>query len=262
MDDKKNTPVWGAGEENDMAKQLIRNYDEDCGFADVLDKFLRREFSGTATIPVCKTPNVLVFGGAKPGLEVVINPSTIRKCMAPPDERFGESCGHDLDRETLKYLVFALRNPVFLLKGSQPDSVVAVTDLIDKEGRPIVVPVALNRRNAWHPVIQIVSAYGRNNFEYYLQHQIEKGNLLAINRSKASQVLLATGVQFPTEEMVISFDNSIAYTFENVKIVSTESLKVKSEDKNLVEDVLRDATARSGPRRDGVADKQVELEYE
>lgn len=262
MEEKKNMPQWGMGDAQDMARQLMRNYDEDCGFADILEGFLRHEYEGAGPIPVCKTPNVLLFGGAKPGLDVVINPSTIRKCMAKPEERFGESCGHDLDKETLRFLVFALRNPVMLLKGSQPDSLVAVTDLIDKEGRPIIVPVALNRRNAWHPVAQIVSVYGRNNFDAYLQNQINKGNLLAINRNKANQMLRSTGVQFPVEESLISFDNSIAYTLENVKVISTKNLSQNLGEKNVVDDVLKDATRRSSAGYSGYGEAEMSLDYE
>ena len=251
MDKKKKTATAAVNGEGKMMQQLIRNYEEDCGFADVLDRFARHEFATIGTIPVCKTPLVLSLGGADLGLDVIINPKTILKCMGKPDERFH---GHDLDKDLFKYLIFELRNPAMLLNGSKPDTLVAVTDLMDRQGRPIIVSIALNRRNAHHLANQITSAYGRNNFSDYLRRQVENGSLIAINKNKANQMFQSAGVQFPMEETLISFDNSIAYTFENVKVLSVENYKnfknnVVQGNKNRsfvsVDDVLANATQRS-----------------
>lgn len=196
-----------------MAQQIIRNYQEDYGFADILERFLRKEFKNTATIPICKTPNVLALGGADLGLDIIINPKTIIKCMSKASKLHH---GHDLDKDVFKYLVFELRNPVMLLKGSKDNTLVAVTDLKDRQNRPIIVTLALNRRNVHHLANQITSAYGRNNFNDYLRRQIDNGNLIAVNKNKANQMLQSAGQQSPIEETLISFDNSIAYSFENV----------------------------------------------
>lgn len=222
MDEKKKTAGRAVSDEAKMVKQLIRNYEEDCGFADVLDRFARHEFAAMGTIPVCKTPLVLSLGGADLRLDVIINPKTILKCMSKPDERFH---GHDLDKDLFKYLIFEMRNPAMLLKGSKLNTLVAVTDLMDRQGRPIIVSIALGRRNTHHLANQITSAYGRNDFPSYLKRQVELGNLIAINKNKANQMFQSAGVQFPMEETLISFDNSIAYSFENVKVLSVENYK-------------------------------------
>lgn len=215
---------WATYEKGNMVQRLIQNYDEDCGFADFLDRFSRMEFAKMNTIPVCKTPYVLGLGGANLERDIIINPSTILKCMSTPVERFH---GHNLDKDIFKYLIFELRNPAMLLKGSKENTLVAVTDLMDREGRPIIVSVALERRNAHHLANQITSAYGRNDFDEYLRRQVEKGNLIAINKNKANQMFQSAGVQFPLEETLICFDNSIAYTFENVKVLSIENYEKK-----------------------------------
>ena len=220
---KKKASVIGANKEYfNMLEQIIRNYEEDDGFVDILDRFAQKEFANVATIPVCKTPNVLALGGANLDFDIVINPRTIVKCMGSQKERFH---GHGLDKDIFKYLVFELRNPVMLLKGSKENSLVAVTDLKDREGRQIIVSVALNRKNAHHFVNQITSAYGRNNFDRYLHRQIELGNLLAINKNKANQMFQSVGLQLPIEETLISFDNSIAYSLDNVKGIYGNNLK-------------------------------------
>lgn len=220
----RNKKTAGKAVENDarMLQRLAQSYDDDYGFADILDRFARREFVDMNTIPVCKTPNVLALGGANLALDIIINPKTILKCMSKPNERYH---GHDLDKDIFKYLIFELRNPVMLLKGSKENTLVAVTDLIDRQGRPIIVSIALNRNNAWHLANQITSAYGRNDFNGYLRRQIDNGNLIAFNKNKANQMFHSAGVQFPMEETLISFDNSIAYSFENVKRISVENFE-------------------------------------
>ena len=99
MEEKKKTTETVVTDEENMVQQLIRIYDEDSGFGDILDRFARMEFAQMGTIPVCKTPNVLSLGGAVLDLDVVINPSTILKCMGKPNERMH---GHDLDKDIFK----------------------------------------------------------------------------------------------------------------------------------------------------------------
>lgn len=236
----------GRVAENDrkMLRRMAQGYEDDYGFADILDRFERHEFAHMGTIPVCKTPNVLALGEANLELDMVINPSTILKCMSKPQQRYH---GHDLDKDIFKYLIYELRNPVMLLRGSQEGTLVAVTDLIDRQGRPIIVSIALNRKNAHHLVNQITSAYGRNDFDRYLRKQIEKGNLIAINKIKANQMLQSAGVQFPMEEALICFDNSIAYTLRNVKVVEVK--KYQENFSSRLDDVISGARERSRAAR-------------
>ena len=198
----------------DCAQQIVRNYEEDYGFVELLDRFENKEFLGTRSLVVGKTPNVLALGGGNIELDLIINPGTIVKCMSKPTERFH---GHDLDRNIFKYLLYELRNPVMLIKGSQKNSLVAVTDLRDREGRPVIVTIALNRLNVHHLSNQITSAYGREHFEQYIKHQFEKGNVIAINKNKANRMSQSAGHNWPIEETLISFNHSIAYTLQNVK---------------------------------------------
>lgn len=214
MKKKKKTTHCVAESGFDMEEQIIRNYQEDYGFADILERFKRNEYVNQGCIRICKTPNVLKLGGADLDLDVIINQKTIVKCMSKPWQKHH---GHNLDKDIFKYLVFELRNPVMLLKGSQPGTLVAVTDLMDREGRPVIVSVALNRMNGRHPANQVTSVYGREGFDSYLRRQVRLGNLIAINKKQANRMFQSAGVQFPMEETLISFDNSIAYTLDNVK---------------------------------------------
>lgn len=217
MQDRKNKKERAPSSSNAVlscAQQIVRNCEEDYGFVELLDRFENKEFLGTRSLVVGKTPCVLALGGGNIELDLIINPGTIVKCMSKPTERFH---GHDLDRNVFKYLLYELRNPVMLIKGSHKNSLVAVTDLRDREGRPVIVTIALNRLNVHHLSNQITSAYGREHFDNYIKHQFEKGNVIAINKNKANRMSQSAGHNWPIEETLISFNHSIAYTLQNVK---------------------------------------------
>lgn len=207
-------------------EQLLQIFREDYGFADILRRFKQKEYAHMATITICQSPLALALVGGDTALDLVINPSTLVKCMASPETKYH---GHELEEDILKYLVFELRNPAMVFKGSKEGSFVFVTDLKDKVGRPVIVITALNRLNGRRPVNQVTSAYGRERFPFYVERQIKNGNLVAINKNKANQIFQSLGHDWPIEEIPISFDNSIAYTLENVKGLSEKTLN-KSQD--------------------------------
>lgn len=221
MLENKKPPEMFSDDLSDI-KQIILNYHEDLGFVDILDDFANKKFLNTGPITVCKTPKVLALAGADLSLDMIINQNTFIKCMSAPNRIHH---GHNLDRDIFKYLIFELRTPVMLLKGSKDNTVVVVTDLKDRENRPIIITVAFNRKCQHHTVNQITSAYGRCNFENYITRQFEAGNVLAINKNKVNQLFQSAGHNWPIEETPINFDNSIAYTIRNVKGFQEEKPK-------------------------------------
>lgn len=217
-----------TAEENDilkMSEKIQENILQDKKFADTLDKFLKSSEKSTDFLHVGNTSNALAISGANQDLEVVISPKTIVKCMSEAEEHYH---GHGLSQAIMEQLPRELRNPVMVFKGSEENSLVAITELKDKELREIMVAVSLSEKSKRHEVNRISSAYGRNNMTNYLKAQIEQGNLLAANKEKANEMLQSAGLQLPLEETFISFDNSIAYTTANVKY----------PDKNIAENTL------------------------
>lgn len=223
MTEKEKATGKAANDVLNMAQQVIRNYQEDCGFADILDCFIKNELCRNRHVVVCKTPNILSLGRARLELDLTITSGTINKCLRAP----GDLQGHDIDVEIFKYLIYALRNPVALLHGSHKGTLVAVTDLRDKKGCPIIVSIALNRKIEHHRVNQITSAYGKDDFGGYLFRQIKKEKLIAINKNKANKLFQSFGLRLPREETFISFDNSIAYSFKNVNNHYEKNVKNK-----------------------------------
>lgn len=207
--------------------QKIQKYkDEDKAFSESLDKYLSNTEKTTKPLIVGSTPISLAVSGANPDLNVVIAPRTIAKCMAEADEKYH---GHGLSADIMKQLPEQLRNPAMIFKGNKDNSLVAITELKDKENREIMISVKLNEVSGRQEVNRISSAYGRNNMINFLKAQMEQGNLIACNKEKANEMLQSAGLQLPLEETFISFDNSIAYSDENVKTVRSKNYRKNAE---------------------------------
>lgn len=210
-------------DENDiltLSQKIQKNKDEDRAFAEKLEKYLSNVEKTTEPLLVGSTPNALAISGANPDLRVVIAPRTIAKCMAESDEQYH---GHGLSADIMKQLPEQLRNPAMIFKGNKDNSLVVITELKDKENREIMIAVNLNEVSGRQEVNRISSAYGRNNMTNFLKEQMEQGNLISCNKEKANEMLQSAGLQLPLEETFISFDNSIAYSEENVKTISAKN---------------------------------------
>ena len=196
-----------------MSEKIQQNLKQDESFANELDSFLGSD-KKSDFLHIGDTSNALALSGANQDLQVVIAPRTIVKCMSEADEHYH---GHGLDADTMKQLPAELRNPVMILKGNKENSLVAITQLQDKENRPIMVAVSLSEKKGFHEVNRIASAYGRNNMGNYLDKQLNQGNLIAANQERAEELLNTMGLQLPDEKTFISFDDSIAYTMQGVR---------------------------------------------
>lgn len=206
------------------AAKIQQNLEEDKFFSENLTTFLdENQEHINAPIIIGATPNSLALAGADEKLPVIINPETIIKCMGNPNQVYH---GHNLSKEIMEQLPSELRNPSLILKGSHKGSLVAITELEDKEKRKVMIAVELESKNGRQEVNRITSAYGKNNMANYLQAQIEKKNLLALNVEKADRMFQSLGLQLPPEETSISFDNSIAYTTANVKYPKKETPEI------------------------------------
>lgn len=106
---------------------------------------------------------------------------------------------------------------------SKNNSIVIVTTLFDDKNRNIIVPVDLSVKEGRITVNSIRSSYGRDNFSLFIEKNYNDGNILAINKEKANKIFQSIGKWYPKEETFISFDNSVAYSAENVKCISETS---------------------------------------
>lgn len=197
-----------------MADAIRQNRIEDQIFAINLDRFLDNGARSSEYIYVCKTSNALAISGADKELDVVIAPRTIAKCMADPEVRYH---GHGLTRDILQRIPEELRNPVMIFKGNKDSSLVVITRLKDNKSRGVMVAISLNEMGKRNEVNRISSVYGKDNINNYIRNQMEYGNLIAVNKKEAKIMLQSAGLQLPLEETYLNFNDSIAYTIQNVK---------------------------------------------
>lgn len=187
-----------------------------------------------------KTPNIFAVcdKNINADNDLVITKKVIDKCMRPEmrDENGKrlKNSGHYLSEEQLSKALDSIKEPVMVLKGSLDNTFVAVTDLSDDKGKEIIVSIEINQLRAFGEVNKVSSAYGREDFPQYIKDNLDANNIIAINIEKANEMLHSIGVDFPEENTFISFDNTIAYTTENVKypqenIEETNSLEAQKD---------------------------------
>ncbi len=196
-------------------EKIKLNQQEDDVFSSNIDKYYNQTLQGNVPIKVGVTSNALSISGANEGLDVYINQSTIKKCTSEPSERIKH--GHNLSKDIIKQIPQQLRNPILILKNQSENALIAITDLKDNNNKQIIIAVGLERRKNQMEINRITSLYGKDNFKNYLEKQIGNQNLVALNKMKADKLFQAIRLQSPDVETLISYNDSIAYTKDNVK---------------------------------------------
>lgn len=211
-----------------MAQKIQQNESENNVFRKQLDKYFRGDMPSHEVINVCSTPNVLKLlkSTAK---KVVLNQKDLENAVA--NSKSGTKShteGHDISKEEIYKLSEALRNPIMVLKGNKrsQNSVILITDLTNKKGEKVFVPIALDRQNG--RISTISSLYGKKNLSKYISEHTS--DILAINKEKVD-LFADTRDQYSQSinDTVTYFDDSIAYTTDNVKYPSEKTPEQQAE---------------------------------
>lgn len=206
-------------DENDILKmsaKIQQNKRDDEHFSAQVDKFIEGKMPIFETLSLGATPNVLHLVGANADT-LTMKQSVLSNSMSDEEHRTSShSSGHDISKEIIKQLPESLRNPILILKGQHPHTVVALTELKNKDDKNILVPIALDLRSTDSIVNKVTSIYGKNNISHYLnKHQ---NDIIAVNKQKADELFTTIGYQLSkTTSATICYDNSIAYSTQNVK---------------------------------------------
>lgn len=183
-------------------------------YLEQIDKYYSGTIDRNRPVTIGMTTNALAVSGANENLKLTINIKTLNKCTSSPDKI---SHGHLLDRGIIEQLPLQLENPVMIFKNTDKDSLIAITDLQDSSSHGVIIAVALDEILERHTVNRISSIYGKDRIYNYVAAQIQQGNLIAVNNEKADIMFQSRGLQLPKEETYISYDDTIAYSLENVK---------------------------------------------
>lgn len=208
------------------------------------------------------TPNVLTICGADGKLNLTITKKVIDKAMRPEirDEngRLTGKTGHGLTEQQILDALQNARNPIMVLKGGHGNSLLIVTEVLDKHGRNIVIPIDLSTTSAVCEVNAVRSTYGRDNLQTFLDNAFADGTVLAVDMKKADQMNLSSGKWYPEAISFICFDNSIAYSLKNVKYPEQEMLSEKGNPEPTNPEKV-DTSSNSEPITESNTKQQPEL---
>ena len=109
---------------------------------------------------------------------------------------------HGLGAETVKKLPKMLAEPVMVMDSlTRDDSVVVLTDTVDKENRPIIAAIKLDGKGYINDLEInaniLASTYGRNNFNSFIQRNADNRTILYYNKEKSQELSKIPGIQFP-----------------------------------------------------------------
>lgn len=206
-------------DENDILKmsaKIQQNKSENAVFRKQLDKYFSGAMPSHEVINVCSTPNVLKLLNST-AKKVVLNQKDLENAVSSSElSNKGHTEGHKIPKEEIYKLSDEIRNPIMIIKGNErnKNSIVLITDIMNKNGENVFVPIALDRQNG--KISNISTLYGKKNLSKYINEH--KSEILSLNIEKAG-MLADTGVQFSQSiyDTVTCYGNSIAYSTQNVK---------------------------------------------
>lgn len=221
-----------------FAKKIERNNSEDKNFAVKIDDYLSGKLPPNEVLRIGTTPNCIRATGAK-AIPLVITQSVLANSMenieASKTASIKHSEQHDIQVDVIKSLPKLMRNPIMIIKGKLPDTIVLLSEAKNKEGQNIVVPMILDVKGQNGRVNRVTTIHGKKNLENYLNKVIESSSIMAINKTKADKLFSDIGIQSPKSTTIICFDNSISYSMHNVKIPE-QNLQINKEKTDMLAD--------------------------
>lgn len=209
-------------------------------FSQTIDDFLDGKINPYAQIFVCKTTNAMIACGAQ-DLDIIINQSTLRKIMSNDKSKYRHP--HNIDENTIKSIPKELDNPIMILQGSEPSSIVLVSNLTDKNNQNIIISCKLNSEKSIYEVNEITSVYPKNNIANYINIQLNKHNLIGCNKKIANRLLKSLGLQSSEVEASIDYTDIIPDYYKDVNqnnLINDTSLlnDTPSKGENTMEDKI------------------------
>ncbi|MDE6059371.1 MAG: ssDNA-binding domain-containing protein [Clostridia bacterium] len=185
-------------------------FERNVSFADQVDRVLSGADTTNSHLEVLPTTPQILQDVGLPNLPILMTAKHLKSIMQ--EEGDGEENYHGLEAETVKQLPGLLSEPVMIMDSlTRDDSIVVVTESIDKENRPVIGAIKLNgfgrRDNRVIDANILTSAYGKDNFQAFIERNIEKGNVLYYNKEKSQALSVNPGVQFP--DVMASLDSDI-----------------------------------------------------
>lgn len=175
----------------------------DRNFASQVDAVLNGADTSSTHLKLMDTPSLLQEAGL-PNLPVLMTANHLKKITA--------TTGHGLDVEMVKKLPEYISSPVMIADSlTRDDSVVIITEAIDSENRPVIAAIMLSGTgqldNKYVDANIMTSAYGRNNFQSFLDRIADSNSVIYWDKEKSQDLSVNLGVQFPN--VITSLDSGV-----------------------------------------------------
>lgn len=216
---------------------MINNYIvtmEQARYENEVEQVIDGEFPFYSAVKVCDTPEILLDAGCE-YLPILITQKHILNSISEDEHNHHK---HGLSIEQIKKLPEFINEPVIIFDSiSRADSIVLVTDDIDKNNNPIIVSIRPNGKGRYEleelDSNFITSVYGKDNFVNYIQRVAEKGKILFIDKLKSQDMFKRWGLQLP--ELINNLDfNIIIHKSDNIVNVSEKNALEEKVDKQNV----------------------------
>lgn len=193
-------------------------------FSEQVDKALKGEWNQYNALYVGETSPLMEKLGLKQ-LPVLMTSKHLRDIVA--EKRSGNTRYHGLTVDQVKSLGGILSDPAMVLDSAQRnDAVVFVSDQTDADGLPIVAAIRPNGSGVYEmtrqPANFLLSMYGRENFDKFIESAARDGRILYVNKIKSQSLLGDQGVQFATG---LSNADSDGIVHQSSNAVNTETQK-------------------------------------
>lgn len=193
-------------------------------FSEQVDKALNGEWNQYNALYVGETSPLMEKLGLKQ-LPVLMTSKHLRDIVA--EKRSGNTRYHGLTVDQVKSLGGILSDPAMVLDSAQRnDAVVFVSDQTDADGLPIVAAIRPNGSGVYEmtrqPANFLLSMYGRENFDKFIESAARDGRILYVNKIKSQSLLGDQGVQFATG---LSNADSDGIVHQSSNAVNTEMQK-------------------------------------
>jgi len=206
--------------------------DTNAKFDKQVDAILIGADTTSTHLRVTDTPQILQDVGL-PNLPILMTAKHLRSVTL--DSGSDKMNYHGLGAETVKKLPKMLAEPVMVMDSlTRDDSVVVLTDTVDKENRPIIAAIKLDGKGYINDLEInaniLASTYGRNNFNSFIQRNADNRTILYYNKEKSQELSKIPGIQFPDNLESLDSNTIIRQTRAFVK---TKIQKSKEDNKKL-----------------------------
>lgn len=236
-------PMQQEKTQNTISEQVKIDSDN---FAKQVDAIKNGTFPQRDMLTLGKTPQVLKDIGL-PDLPITMTQRHLDTIMNESG-KYKNANYHGLGEEIVKQLPEAINNPLDIVKSNtKDDSIVLTTYLADKNDNTVIASIKIDGTGKINNIEidsnVLTSAYGRNNYEKFMEENIKNGNLLydvdqgVIKKVTGARLQLprtsnsSTGARLQLPRRDASITNSIPPTTKNVNGNTTSNYSMPIAEK-------------------------------